>query len=174
MSTKVIKFEIIDQADPLYATMRAIIEAHHLHLLEARIVLAWKHDWQPASDGTITLGKCKKAADLDRLLHDYDFVILLNSLFWDEFTPAQQRAILDHEITHAAVTLDDQGKPKQTEDGRLVYRVRKHDLEEFREIVERHGLYRADLEAFAQSLQKARDNPLFADKPVAGKIGQAS
>lgn len=171
-STKTVKFEIIDQADDLYTVMHSIIEAHHPHLTEAKIALAWKLDWQPGSDGHLTLGMCKKASDLDRLLHDFDFVILLNRDYWGEFSPAQQKAILDHELAHAAVTLDDKGKPKKTDDGRLVYRIRKHDLEEFREIVERHGLYRADLEEFARSIQKARDTPLFGEH-VAGKIGEA-
>src|SRR5436189_14073 len=40
--------------------------------------------------------------------------------------------------------------------GRRVYRMRRHDLEEFSVIAARYGCYKRDIEHFAQSLDKSR------------------
>jgi hypothetical protein len=56
---------------------------------------------------------------------------------------------------HAACVYDEQGRIKVDERGRTCYRVRKHDLEEFADIVTRHGCYKRDIEDFAQALARA-------------------
>jgi hypothetical protein len=43
--------------------------------------------------------------------------------------------------------------------GKYVFRVRKHDVEEFSEIVERHGIWKHDLQVFADALLKGRLEP---------------
>jgi hypothetical protein len=56
-------------------------------------------------------------------------------------------------------------EPKEDPDGRKLYRIRKHDIEEFQAIVVRHGLYKQDLEAFAKEAVKALQSPLFPEGP---------
>jgi len=170
---KELKFEIIDRPDPLYRTLDELIGQHHTHLAEAKIVLAWKIDWKPNTDGQVVLGMCRKASDLDRELHGHDFVILLNREYWPSFTAEQQTAIIDHELSHADVKKGDDGQVQRDDSGRIVYRTRRHDLEEFRGVVERHGLYRADLEDFARSIEQAKAAPLFGGFPnqIAGEVG---
>jgi hypothetical protein len=150
-----------DEGKPMYALLDTLVDAYHTHLQQARIGLAWCNSWAPDVDGRVTLGKCKKASDLDRELAAFDFVILLSSRFWkDAFTPDQSRqALLDHELTHAEVTLDQHGEPVEDERGRIVYRIRKHDLEEFSAIVERHGCWKRDLEIFAAAMNRAQSRP---------------
>src|SRR5438067_2592834 len=147
-----------DEGRAMYRLLRELVTAHHPDLLGANIALAWCTSWKPDADGIVTLGKCKKASDLDRELAVYDFIILLRESFWIDplVTDAQRRALLDHELCHAAVKLDEHGEPVEDERGRVVYRVRKHDIEEFTEIVERHGTYKRDLETFATALDRAR------------------
>jgi hypothetical protein len=50
---------------------------------------------------------------------------------------------------------DSTGEPAYDERGRLVYRTRKHDIEEFAVIVERYGCYKRDLEQFAAALRRS-------------------
>src|SRR3972149_12141547 len=69
---------------PMYALLEELVEAHHEHLTDARIALAWATTWKRDVDGRLQLGKCKKASDLDRELAPYDFVILLNQDFWQD------------------------------------------------------------------------------------------
>ncbi|MEO7272059.1 MAG: hypothetical protein ABI211_08640, partial [Vicinamibacterales bacterium] len=74
MKTKRLTYELIHQdteiGRPLYALLADLIELHHedLYRTDARIALAWCTSWKPDVDGRVTLGKCKKASDLDREL----------------------------------------------------------------------------------------------------------
>lgn len=127
--------------------MRDLIDKHHTHLRDARIAMAWRYGWKPDPDNRVKLGQCKKGSDLDRELHPYDFVILVNAEWWSMKGVKQEhrRALIDHELCHAQVDVDRNGQPKEDERGRTIYRIRKHDIEEFSEIVARHGCYTHDL-----------------------------
>lgn len=158
---KTVAYELIAPdglaGQPMYELLAELIAAHHEELHAARIALAWCTSWNPDVDGRVTLGKCRKASDLDRELAAWDFIVLLRKSFWtsDRVTLLQRRALLDHELCHAAVKLDGNGEPVEDERGRLVYRTRKHDLEEFTAVVERHGCYKRDLELFAAAMRRS-------------------
>ena len=104
---KAVSYELIAQdghtGEPMYALLAELVAAHHEDLDRARIALAWCTSWKPDVDGRVTLGKCKKASDLDRELSQWDFIILLRKSFWtdERVTHAQRRALLDHELCHA-------------------------------------------------------------------------
>ena len=161
MARKKISYKLVPRESDeggVYAMLDRLIERHHEHLRNARIAVAWNLTWQPDVDGRCTLGKCKRASDLDRELAPYDFVVMLRHEWFEsaEVTDAQREALIDHELSHAEVTLDDNGEPKRDTKDRVVYRVRKHDLEEFSEVVRRHGLWKRDIEDFAAALERAR------------------
>lgn len=143
----------------MYEQLYALINTHHEELSQTnvRIALAWATSWKADVDGRLTLGKCVKASELHRELAPYDFVILLNRDFWrnERVTALQRTALLDHELMHAAVSRDENGDPKVDERGRTIYRMRKHDLEEFRDIVARHGCYKSDIEEFMKAVVRA-------------------
>jgi hypothetical protein len=162
--TKSIAYQLIardtETGAPLYERVYAIVDAHHEEISQAnvRIALAWAKSWKPDIDGRLTLGKCKKATDLDRELSPFDFVILLNREWWlhPRTTEAQREAVLDHECCHMAIARDAQtGEPVIDDRGRNVFRMRKHTIEEFTEIVDRHGIYKHDVEAFARAVYRA-------------------
>ena len=147
-----------DEGRPMYRLLEELVAAHHEDLTQARIALAWCTSWKPDVDGIVTLGKCRKASDLDRELAAFDFVILLRQSFWQDplVTDVQRRALLDHELCHGTVKLDQHGEPVEDERGRLVYRLRKHSIEEFTEVIERYGTYKSDLEYFDRAIERAR------------------
>ncbi len=151
-----------------YAIMESTIAAHHEHLKKAKIAIAWNISWKPDPDARLVLGKCKKGSDLERQMHGYDFVILLNKEVWDkslsEFGNRLKWALIDHELCHAQVARDGDGEVKKDDQGRIVYRMRKHDLEEFREIVDRHGIWKSDIAAFAKSCIEKSKVPLLEQK----------
>jgi hypothetical protein len=160
---KVVPYRLIPTRHRLYGWLLELLEAHHQEVLDARFALAWHTGWKPDDDGRLTLGMCQKASDLSREIHDaaaYDFVILLNQNFYDDelVTDTQRRAVLDHELCHASVKLDGHGDPVIDERGRIQYRIRKHDLEEFSTIAQRYGCWKRDIETFAQSLARARQD----------------
>ena len=143
-----------------YERMDKLIDQHHPHLKDAKIALAWMYGKKEDTDGRLVLGRAKKGSDLDRELNEFDFVIMLNHEAWNmgSFTEEQQLALLDHELCHCQVSIDTSGELKKDEKGRIVYRSRKHDVEEFSEIVARHGMWKRDLEQFAQSEMKFNDS----------------
>ena len=154
----------------LYEILYDLVGKFHTDLAEARIALAWKHGWKENVDGQVKLGQCKKGSDFDKALAGFDFVILLNfeRVNGSDFSPQQLRALIDHELCHGTVAVNAKGETKEQEDGRPVYRVRKHDVEEFREIVERYGLWKADLEAFGVTAGKAAQQAGLFDAAVKG------
>jgi Putative phage metallopeptidase len=162
MAEKKINFEIIEDTDSEPYQILADMRRYHSDVDEAAIALAWRTSLKPDKDGHLILGKCVKVSDLYREFAQYDFIILLNREVWEdgEFTEEKKRALIDHELCHAAGAEDDDG-PKYDERGRRVFRTRKHDIEEFRSIVERHGCYKRDLELFAEALTKKRSTPLL-------------
>lgn len=164
---KKINYELIqDEKHEAYRLMDQIRAKFHKSIAQARIGVAWRKSLKPDVDGHLILGKCVKASDLSRELAAYDFIILLNREVWQEaeFTEKKKRALIDHELCHAEIALDKKTlEPKYDERGRNIWRTKKHDIEEFQAVVERHGCYKRDLENFAKALlEKRAEPPLFA------------
>lgn len=155
----------------VYEIMESLVKKHHTHLADAKIAIAWRYGWKANTDGRVTLGQAKKGSDLDRELHGYDFVILLNheAVNGGTLKQPQLKALLDHQLCHCEISKDQNGEPKIDENGRTVYRIRKHDIEEFREVVARHGLWMGDLEEFAAAIKEKEDRPLLKDAELAAE-----
>lgn len=149
-----------DLGAPIYRMLDELVDAYHQEVSGAEFAIAWNRTWTPDADGRCILGQCRKVSDLEREVFEvagYDFIIILHEEFWlnPRVSDIQRRALLDHELMHAAVKYDQNGDPELDARGRTVYRIRKHDLEEFTEIVDRYGCYKADIEAFARALRRA-------------------
>jgi hypothetical protein len=165
---KKVNYDIIREdagawASEMYELLAEVRDLWHEDLEQAKIILAWRKEWKPDPDGRLVLGQCRKAPPIQRELADYDFVVVLNKEVWNspQWDNEKKKALLDHELSHAAPTLDDDGEQKMDAKGRLVWRIVKHEIEEFRGVVERHGAYKADLEKFAHALLEKREPSLF-------------
>lgn len=139
-----------------YGYIDRLVQAHHEGLRQARIAVAWLLDVKADKDGHLTLGRMRKASDLDREFRDFDLVVLLNSKAWKELGAKQRAALVDHELCHATVAEDKNGEPIKDERDRLCYRMRRHDIEEFNAVVKRHGCYLSDV---AEFVRQAMHNP---------------
>lgn len=143
---KPVSYELIDRdspiGNPMYWLLDEVVDQHHPELRTARIALAWCTSWRPDVDGNVVIGKCMKASDLHRELAPWDFVILLARWYWrdDRTEPIHRRRLIDHECCHATRMLDKHGEPAEDERGRPVWRTRRHDYEEFVQIIARYGL----------------------------------
>lgn len=160
----------------LYALLEEIYEAHHYERMEQlrpRICLAVKIGWNPDKDGIKRLGQCRRVTELDRQLHDFDYVILIHCEVIankTEFGERLLRALIDHELCHCAVSLDKKGEVRTDEAGNPIYRIRKHDIEEFGEIVTRHGSYKSDLAEFMERVLERSKRPLLSGKDKATAV----
>jgi len=167
---KQVNVELIGAADENgkmrtpHKIMAELISKYHKHLKDVRVAIAWRYGWLEDADGLIRLGQAKKASDLDRQLHNYDFVILINHEAWNaaEFTEAQMRALIDHELCHCEIKVDELGEPIIDDTGRVLTRLRKHDVEEFSEVVARNGIWKKELEHFAEIALDKATHPLTA------------
>ena len=155
-----------DEPEP-YRILREVRDKDHRDIRDAKIALAWRKNLKPNVDGHLMLGKCVKASDLQKELAAWDFVILLNREVWSdpEFTPEKKRALIDHELCHAAPAMTPDFENKYDAKGRQLFRTRGHDIEEFFAVVQRHGCYKRDLERFAEAMLKKRGTPLFNNLP---------
>lgn len=92
-------------------------------------------------NGLVALGMARKIALKDRALGRGDAEISLDGDWWEEASLDERRALLDHELHHITVKVDDRGIV--TDDlPRPVIQLRKHDHEVgwFSIIAQRHGV----------------------------------
>lgn len=104
-----------------------VLEQHHPDLAEARIGILIR-ETAPKSNGKRIFGRAKKVGPELKVLIPHDFIIWFAQDTWEELTPFQRRALVDHELCHCTVTND---KAKMV----------SHDLNEFLVIIERYGFW---------------------------------
>jgi len=155
--------------EEVYATMDTLIASHHQHIVdsEADIALIWL--LKPSySSGKLIVGKTKIASDEANALigltskksSGYQFVIYLDASAWEKFVPDQREALMDHLLCHAVAELEEQS---ERGNAGWKFKLRKHDIEEFTEVVQRHGLYVKDLQDFVEIAKDAAKPNLFTD-----------
>lgn len=125
-----------------------LVARHHSHLREARILYAFTEK-EPKKNGKLLMGKAQILNDLQRFLidvgggGDYELLITITEAVWLTLTPQQRCALIDHELCHF--------EPAARGDG---WQIRPHDVEEFAEIVSRHGLWDLDLKQFGAAMHQ--------------------
>jgi len=82
-----------------------------------------------------------------------DFIMILDQEFWTQATPHQRKALVHHELLHAAHATDKAGDLRFTDDGRPIWALRAHDIEEFDAVVARYGAWLPDVQKFANALR---------------------
>jgi hypothetical protein len=165
MSKKAKKYELIEQGTEPWNVLTEARNEWHSDLDDAEIAVAWEAKITADMDGHIKLGKCVKVTELYREFADFNFIIVLNRDVWNspDFGHDKKLALMDHELCHAAPIFDDDtGEQKIDAADRLMWRTRKHDIEEFRSVVAHHGCYKRDLEKFAETLLAKQKAPLLA------------
>ena len=150
------KYEAVerDVVPEIFRLIDELVKKHHAtDLAEARIGVMYVYDVAADRDDRVWWGKARLVSAKEKEYHEHDFVIELNYDAWRALEPKQQRALIDHELCHCGAAIDDAGETK--------YYIRKHDLEEFHEIVERHGLWRPEAEKFVRAATKDEGPSLF-------------
>lgn len=127
------------------AIASALIEKHHDHLAKATIRYLEART-AGSRHGKPLAGKALKMSGLLKHFGKADFIIVLDREHWGAMTPEQRAALVDHELCHCGV--------KHTDAGEVRYSIKGHDVEEFKAIIERHGLWQLDLVDFARPLQE--------------------
>ena len=103
--------------------------------------------------GKVLIGQAKMPNPLTQFLCEGafgmtpDFLIEIAEAPYKDLTPAQREALLDHELAHLGAKDD-----KDTS----VPIIRAHDVEEFREVLERRGAWSPGLKDFIQTAKQLK------------------
>lgn len=139
---------------------RTFIEAgplhnpEHEHLQQATIGVLWTNAPNQKAGNVIagmaelpncagaTWAKAKQRWQLMAWFGDIpDFVITLDAPICAQASDLQFCALAEHELLHCGVARDAYGMPKfSREDGRPIFALRGHDVEEFVSVVRRYGV----------------------------------
>jgi hypothetical protein len=155
---------------------RRLIARYHKDLLdngEVRIDYVFRSE-AAKSKGKVLLGRTRKVSGLNAFLTLGDdapaglpnddtpsveafFVIEIAADLWALLTKDQKEALVDHELCHCRL--------EETETGSVVTTVAGHDVEEFRAVVERYGMWRPEIE---QLVKAATGTQLSLDEELDG------
>ncbi len=157
-----------DEGLYVYELIRDVREEHAKDLTHARIGAAWIVGKRPDKDGRVTLGKMKKAGELEKSIHHLDALILLNQDAWRRLLPNQRVALIHHELCHLSDVTGPEGEALFDGHGERRWRIVKHDIEEFRAVVHAHGCYTSDLASLVRAAtEKDPQMKLFNGVPEA-------
>ncbi|MBQ4816438.1 MULTISPECIES: putative metallopeptidase [Bacillus] len=139
---------------------KSLIDEHHPHLKDAI-----GHIGFYIREGSSKwAGKAKKCTAFERHMTDYMLFVFVNKEAWKAMNKKQRAALVDHELCHFTRTKTEEPDPKDARNWITVYGpaddpdswgIREHDVEEFSEIIERHGLWDTGIESFAAVVREA-------------------
>ena len=103
------------------------------YIKDSRVRIAYLESDQSkkADKDKLVLGECEKVAAKNKWAIAYDFTITLFKNNLIGLSPAQIKIVLFHELLHVGI--------EPGADGDEIYSVRKHDLEDFKIIIDRFG-----------------------------------
>lgn len=128
--------------DDVLELAQEIIWEHHPELNEFAIGFIFRSE-AAMSGGRKKIGEASKVTGKLTPFVDLDGLVWLAGDVWYTLSANQRRALIDHELCHFEVN----------QEGNLV--IRGHDIEEFKCIIERYGLWKADLIDFAPAVIQA-------------------
>ena len=144
----------------------SIIDEHHPHLKDAKQQIGF----YLREGNSKWAGKAKKCTAFERHMTDYMLFVFINKEAWKTTTEEQRAALVDHELCHFTRTKwEDPNDPRKwiTVYGAAhdpdSWGIREHDVEEFSEIIERHGLWDTGIETFAEAVREADHQMTISD-----------
>lgn len=134
------------------------INEHHEHLANVLIIYLFNAK-TIVKKGKEKLGEVKLVSGMNAYLATRDleepqeqfFTMIISKSAWDllEHEPRAREALIDHELAHC---------DRDLETGALS--VNPHDIEEFFDIVRRHGPWARDIQTFIEAAREAK-NPML-------------
>jgi hypothetical protein len=159
---KKLSYELIPQhsdvGQPIHALVSELVDAHHEGLRDARIAIAWALAWKPDQDGYIVCAKISRPSDLDRELAPYDLVLQINREWYyrPSTTVFLRRVKLDTALVSVTCRYGGDGAPVHDERLRPLYRGVRPDVQEYKVILERYGIYSSEIERLEMAMQRAK------------------
>lgn len=138
-------FKKFDKAPEVQLVARDIIEAHHRHLVEAKMLYLFRFGtWKV--NRKIRGGSAEKCSGKIKFLTGADFIITINGECWPHMDTKTQCALVDHELCHC-------GKGDNDADGNPTWYIEPHTVEDFAAVIRRHGLWGEDIMKIAKAMK---------------------
>ena len=156
-----------EEATVVREMAQSIIMEHHPHLHDARDMVGYyfRHgssDWA---------GKAHKCTAFERHVTGYMLFVYINHDAWKALKHEQRLALVDHELCHFFRKSEQVYSPDAQQfvdkwlsvDDSDSWSMRDHDVEEFSEIIVRHGLWEQGIEKFAAAVRATGYQMTFDD-----------
>ena len=155
----------------------------HAHLKQAEIGFLWTNVANSRKQRRIVgqcetgkpqgaMGKWAKARAEAQIIGWFgfvpDFIITIDAHYASHCEDAEFMALIEHELCHASQERDEFGQPKFTREGKPVFGIRGHDVEEFISVVRRYG---ADAAGIRDLIEAAKAGPEIAPARIAQSCG---
>jgi predicted metallopeptidase len=118
-----------------------LISKYHPALEEARIAFVFQDNGTGRQD-RVELAKTSKIQAKMQPLLEYDFLIVITEDQYMRISSKAREALIEHELCHCGG------------DASNGWKIRHHDIEEFREVIERYGAWNIDLAKDLQSIMQ--------------------
>ncbi len=163
--------EIVEWARATFINDGAsIYNPEHRHLDQARIGALWTNV-SNSKNGRVIVGQCelgdpmamgrwakaKARIQVEQWFGSIpDFILTFDAAYADQCSDVEWRALVEHELLHAAQDRDAFGAPKfSPSTGKPVWAMRGHDVQEFTSIVRRYGADAAHVREFVAAACEA-------------------
>ena len=171
---KRVNVTLIEPEHPEYKILKKVIKEERDDIKKVRIALAYHKGWRRDTDNVRKLGAVKKCSDLDKEFSEFDFRIELNAEAFPHMADREKERLIFHELMHIQPSYDKNGEQVRDDKDRLVYRVRKHDREDFLAVYQKYGVDE-DIAAIAEERIEDAKRPLLQGAEWGdGKGGKAA
>lgn len=137
-----------------------LIDAHHPHLQDAKELIGY----YIKDDNAAWYGKCHKCTGFERFITNRTIHILILKDAFLQWSTEKLEALVDHELCHIG-RLRESDEWYDSHTGQMmppIYKpkneatswfIQSHNVEEFSDIIDRHGLWDEGIEKFAESVR---------------------
>lgn len=149
-----------DTEDQLpYILLREVAQNYIQDLVDLNVHFTYHQSLKPNRDGREQLGMTRMNPDPGRQQTGIDVNLILNYTWWTHPTTTRQQklALIHHLCCRIGITRGDDQLPVKDELGRCRLYARKPDIEEFRDVIQAHGLYVDDLQRAYRAMQDSEN-----------------
>jgi len=147
--------------DEVRDTAENLIASHHRYLSDAHISYLFRDKGWKTTCGRTILGKAAKRTEIDKLLsnREEDFIIIIAKPDWEKMDSREKESLLDHELYHCGAIM--------TNEGRIKWIIRKHDIEQFAQVLKRYDFER---QKFGGLIENPPENEIIYGQPTTRMI----
>jgi hypothetical protein len=156
-------------SDAIYEQAQGVINKHHDRLLKADVKIDFLMAFASQDDngyptgpaithqGYRAAGLCRILSLKDRAMGRGDAEIILDGDRWESWDVERQNALLDHELTHLSLVVNQMDVLQRDDLDRPKLRLRKHDFQtgDFIEVAKRHGMHSFECEHAKRVMDEA-------------------